>query len=169
MTPIVKSTSWSPHRVRRIDGDRYVDLPARCQVPTRDWNRVVGMPYLVYMPEKDRVLMLVYLDYHPCKAAVMFSDDHGATWSEPALVPQAEDERCLGMNLMYLGGGTVMFCDERNRWFSHDYGLSWPEKMPVQPDVTGASLGGLAVGAGTGGPRRRDRPGGPSRGDGVQP
>jgi hypothetical protein len=133
---------WMPHRVRRIETDRYVDTPAEFQVPTRGWNRVVGMPYLIYMPEKDRVLMLVYLDYRPCKAAIMISDDHGTTWSEPKLVPQEKEEMCLGTNLMYLGGGKVMFCDERNRWFSDDYGESWSEKMPVQPDVTGRPWAG---------------------------
>jgi hypothetical protein len=52
--------TWSRHRIRAIYSNRYLDSPAERLIPTEDWDRVVGMPYLVYMPEKDRVLMLVY-------------------------------------------------------------------------------------------------------------
>ncbi len=47
-------------------------LPAQFQIVTESWNRVVAVPYIIYMPEKDRLLMLVNCDY-PHHAEVLFS------------------------------------------------------------------------------------------------
>lgn len=133
-------SGWRTHRIRRIQDTRYVDFPAELQIPTEGWNRVVGMPYLVYMPEKDRVLMLVYLNYRPCKPAVMFSDDHGTTWSNPQLVPTypvpnpefGEGFGDTGVCLAYLGDGKVMFSGVEKRWVSTDYGQTW-EGLVIPP------------------------------------
>ncbi len=140
---------WQRHWIRRIEGDRYVDIPAVRQIPTEGWNRVVGMPYIVYMPERDRVLMLVYLDYRPCKPAVMYSDDHGTTWSEPMLVhtnpaPNPEygpDYGDTGVSLTYLGGGKVMFGGVEKRWVSTDFGQTW-EGMAIPPGRNGKPWAG---------------------------
>ena len=51
---------WQSHTVRQLNGrDQQVRLPARFQIVTKSWNRVVACPYMVNMPEKDRLLMLV--------------------------------------------------------------------------------------------------------------
>jgi len=135
--------------VRRIDGQRYTDWPAERQIPTYDWHRVVGMPYLVYMPEQDRVLMLVYLDYRPCKPAMLYSDDHGNTWSAPELIstnttPNPEDGTDDGDTptcLTYLGAGKVMFSGVEQRWVSTDFGCTW-ESLPIPPGHNGKPWAG---------------------------
>jgi hypothetical protein len=127
------ASAWQPHRIRRLAGDRYIDTPAQLQIPTAGWNRVVGMPYLIYMPEKQRLLMLVYLDYRPCKPAILTSDDFGSTWSAPTLVPThpamnpefGNNYGDTGTSLAYLGRGRVMFCGVEKRWISDDFGQTW--------------------------------------------
>jgi len=144
-----KQPVWTDHWVRQIRDDRYQFLPARRTVLTEGWNRVVGMPYIVYMPEKDRVLMLVYLDYRPCKPAVLYSDDRGTTWSEPQLVPThpavnpeyGENFGDTPVGLTYLGNGKVMFSGIEKRWVSTDFGRTW-EGLLLRPGRNGKPWAG---------------------------
>ena len=54
------AAQWKPHVVRQLNGRAgEIKLPAQLQIVTERWNRVVAVPYLVYMPEKNRLLMLV--------------------------------------------------------------------------------------------------------------
>ena len=145
--PSVKTSQWKDHAVIRLnpDGDR-VELPARSQIVTESWNRVTAVPHIVYMPEVDRVLMLLSCDYPGSPwvhfAMVLFSDDHGATWSGPAYVHTDEkgDPGCgLGHGLTNLGGGRLMLysCHPPARWFSDDYGATWGHTVPVAPAPNG--------------------------------
>ena len=111
-----------------------VRLPAQSQIVTESWNRVVAVPYLAYMPERDRLLMLVSCDY-PHHAEVLFSDDRGASWSMPKPAWMGADGKPpagLGTSLCYLGDGTVLFYSTA-RWFSRDYGQTWKESVPIEP------------------------------------
>ena len=75
--------AWRSHEVRQLNGQaKQIRLPARLQIVTERWNRVVAVPYIVYMPEKDRLLMLVGCDY-PHHPMVLTSGDRGATWTAP--------------------------------------------------------------------------------------
>ena len=77
---------WTSHNVIQINGrEKEIKLPAKYQILTEIWNRVVAVPYIVYMPEKDCVLMLISCDY-PHQAMILQSDDHGASWSPPKYV-----------------------------------------------------------------------------------
>lgn len=108
-------------------------MPAKFQIVTESWNRVVAVPYLAYMPEKDRLLLLVSCDY-PHHGEVLFSDDRGAWWSppKPALVgADGKPLAGLGTSLCYLGDGTVLF-DSTARWFSRDHGQTWKESVPIE-------------------------------------
>ena len=40
-----------------------IRLPAQFRIITESWNRCVTVPYMGYMPEKDRLLMLVNCEY----------------------------------------------------------------------------------------------------------
>ena len=131
---------WKPHIVRLLNGDPPVLLPAQFQIVTERWNRVVAVPYIVYMPEKDRLLMLVGCDY-PHHAMVLTSDDHGANWTEPRPICLDKDGKTtpgLGTSLTYLGDGKLVLATDR-LWFSADYGETWggpdgqPEPAPIPP------------------------------------
>ncbi|MBP7431897.1 MAG: exo-alpha-sialidase, partial [Candidatus Hydrogenedentes bacterium] len=106
--PLPAGGGWKPHAVRQRNGAAgFIEVPAQFQVVTESWNRVVAVPYLVYMPEKDRLLMLVGCDY-PHHAMVLTSDDQGATWTPPRPVRLDADGKTvpgLGTSLTYLGNG----------------------------------------------------------------
>jgi hypothetical protein len=134
-----RAQPWSPHQVRQLNGAAgAVPIPAEFQIVTERWNRVVAVPYIVYMPEKDRLLMLVNCDY-PHHAEVLFSDDHGASWSPPKPALTGIDGKPvagMGTSLCYLGAGSVLFYGSA-RWFSRDYGQTWRESVPLAPTSDG--------------------------------
>lgn len=141
---IAMAADWKPHIVRQLDGDVVANsIPAKLQIVSEAWNRVAAVPYLVYMPEKDRLLMLVSCDYPPDGrpvhyAMVLTSDDHGVTWSDPRPIGRDEQGKMvgLGVGLTYLGQGQVMaYAGEQggNRWFSDDYGTTWANPVTVGP------------------------------------
>ena len=74
---------WRPHNVRHLRGKADErQLSALRQIVTESWNELVRAPYLVYMPEKDRLAMLVNRGA-PLNAALITSDDRGRTWTQP--------------------------------------------------------------------------------------
>lgn len=132
---------WKPHVVRLLNGANPVLLRAQLQIVTEAWNRVVAVPYIVYMPEKDRLLMLVGCDY-PHHAMVLSSDDHGAHWTDPRPIYLDKDGKTtpgLGTSLTYLGNGKVLLATDR-LWFSSDYGETWggpePQSEPLSVPPT---------------------------------
>ena len=140
MTVVMSSANadeWKAHEVRQLaeqaDG---VAMPAKLQIVTENWNRVVAVPYIVYMPEKDRLLMLVSCDY-PHRPMVLTSDDHGASWSQPQPVlpdEPAHARHLLGVSLTYLGDGHVLCGIEgKLRCRSIDYGQTWTSE-PIPPN-----------------------------------
>jgi hypothetical protein len=126
---------WTAHNVIQTDGrSAVITLPAKYQIVTESWNRVVAVPYIVYMPEQDRVLMLVSCDY-PHQAMILKSDDHGATWSAPCYVHTdslGKPDTGMGTGLTYLGRGEVLIVSGSDKglcvWFSHDYGDTWEDR-----------------------------------------
>ncbi len=135
------AAEWKPHVVRQLNGlGQEIRLSAKLQIVTERWNRVAAVPYLVYMPEKDRLLLLVNRDYGPALkpvhyAMVLWSDDHGATWSEPRPVHLDAQGTPVGMgtSLTYLGQGKLLVHAGDSRWFSQDYGATWGNPVPVGP------------------------------------
>ena len=101
--------------------------PAEFQLVSQDWPATAMVPYLAYMPEPDRLAMLVIYGHpgtlYQGDPGLSFSDDHGATWTVPRRIPGA------GMSLAYLGGGTLL----SDRMASHDYGQTW-EPLPAPPE-----------------------------------
>lgn len=126
--------AWREHEVRLLGGARPdVRLAAKLGMVTETWNRVVAVPYIVYMPEMDRVLMLVGCDY-PHHAEVLFSDDHGTEWSstKPVLFETGGGGVVgLGTGLTYLGKGVVLFQAADRLWRSGDFGDTWEEWGPL--------------------------------------
>lgn len=70
-------------------------------------------------------------------ACIAFSSDGGSTWSDWHLIPQAPGRP---MMLAYLGDGRLTFETDR-RFFSNDYGRTWPEQVEVPPPVEGGYWG----------------------------
>jgi len=71
-------------------------------------------------------------------ACAAFSSDGGSTWTDWHLVPDAFGRP---MSLAYLGGGKLSFYGPGNkRFFSFDYGRTWPEQIMVSPAVEGEPL-----------------------------
>ena len=120
--------AWSKTEPWKREGrERAGEAPGSPSPPTNGYHAVgVDVPYLAYIPEKDRLLMLVSCDY-PHHAEVLFSDDRGASWSSPKPALMGADGKPaagLGTSLCYLGGGTVLFYGTA-RWFSRDHGQTW--------------------------------------------
>ncbi|MSO21712.1 MAG: exo-alpha-sialidase [Acidobacteria bacterium] len=131
---------WKPHSVRQLNGrSEQINLPTKFQIVTENWNRVVAVPHIVYMPEKDRVLMLVSCDY-PHEAMIIWSDDHGTTWTKPRYVhtdAAGKPDTGMGTGLTYLGNGIALLVAGNAKgtwtWFSSDYGETWSDRAPFPP------------------------------------
>lgn len=133
------SAEWKDYRVRERNGDAgCLSRSASFQIVTETWERVVAVPYLVYMPEKNRLLMLVSCDY-PHQAMVLWSDDQGNHWCSPKYVHTGADgqpDTGMGIGLAYLGEGKVTLLANQ-RWFSQDYGVTWTSLGPIPPAPDG--------------------------------
>lgn len=129
---------WGAHTVRLLNGAQApIPIAARRQIVSESWKRVVAVPYIVYMPEKQRLLMLVGCDY-PHHPEVLHSDDQGATWSAPQRVlADGVPVDGLGTCLTYLGGGNVLFLAGDHRWVSQDFGETWAAGSMVAQTVDG--------------------------------
>ena len=130
MTPMKGFGDWTPTKVLKMNGDTVAgELPAKHQLITDGWNREVATPRLVYMPERDKLMLLVHREnqykQYPPDSLILFSDDHGETWSAPVGAP--------GWAMRgYLGCGKVLLGDS----FSDDYGATWTSR-PVPPASNG--------------------------------
>lgn len=123
------------HAVLRLnDESEPASLPADIQWVSKPWfqkkdDENAQMPYLTYLPEKDRVLMLVET-HQPIRTAFIYSDDHGQTWSKRKWLSSDAQGQPLGvaLGLTNLGGGKLLAYPENaayERWVSNDYGQSW--------------------------------------------
>ena len=152
------AAEWSPHTVRQLNGNEAeIRIPAKMQIVTEPWNRVAAVPYIVYMPEKDRVLMVVTcdarreLDPLPLVPYLISSDDRGESWMPPRLLhtdPQGQPDAVgVGCGLTYLGGGMVWcYAAPREKqspnegdsgWLSRDFGETWEGPLRGQPAPNG--------------------------------
>ena len=125
---------WEPHQVEQLNGQAArIKSPAQIQIVSRDWKLgAVHYPYLVYLPQKDRLLLLVNWDEKPHnKAGVSMSHDGGQTWSKPALVVDT-----WAVGLTALAAGELVLISQKSVTgpsdeyrFSRDYGATWTESV----------------------------------------
>ena len=125
-----------------------IELAAKSWLVSETWVRVASIPYLISIPEKHRLLMLISLDY-PHRPALIRSDDEGSTWSDPVYFGRQFTRRddgaqayTDGLGLTYLGGGRVTWVGQYRgaftgqfayevtfkRWFSDDDGDTWSDR-----------------------------------------
>jgi hypothetical protein len=157
ITSVPCQAEWKPHDIQVVNGNAgRITLPARIQIVNEKWiplaamdentfGAEVRMPYLVYLPEKKRLLMMVSVS-HPGGApyaVIIASDDLGATWSYLLSPNQSAGPLWGGFGLTYLGNGRLFF-DVHHRFppegnqkitFSDDYGKTWskPVEKPLAP------------------------------------
>ena len=98
------------------------------------------MPFGLAQMDNGEVILLGALTQNGQneKPAVAFSSDRGATWSDWLLIPEAEGRP---MGLAYLGQGNLTWQSWPTRYYSSDYGRTWPTRIPVPPAVEGGTWG----------------------------
>ncbi len=123
---------WRAHEIEQLNGTApRIKATAQIQIITLPWEawQPVYYPYMVYMPEQDKLLMQLMWGQE-MKTSVASSTDGGATWTKPKYIGDG-----WGIGLTYLGGGKAVFKSRRDNryWFSDDYGESWDHSVPVPP------------------------------------
>ena len=135
------------NKVLQMDGGKVArELPAEHQLITFGWDDLhIFRPDLVYIPEKDR-LLLHFLMRSERYSALIYSDDHGKTWSRPQYL---KDDQGLVLQdsiaMAYLGNGKLIITTgesddvegARSRVFSSDYGTTWSRRVPNPPAPNG--------------------------------
>ncbi|MCC7085743.1 MAG: exo-alpha-sialidase [Pirellulales bacterium] len=122
---------------QQAQGDKVTALPANLTWISKPWHgENAQMPYLVYLSEKDRLLMLVQCQ-QPIRTAIITSDDRGKTWSDRRWLGVGKDGKpnCYGLGATYLGDGKLLaYPEECNvQWFSDDFGQTWQSRKPKAP------------------------------------
>jgi hypothetical protein len=134
-------------RVLQLDGEAVArELPARHQLIAHGWGHLSYMPYLVYMREKQRLLLLfnsrasVHLDSDP-HPVLLCSDDAGRSWRPMPIRIVSGTPFALrwALGLSYFGNGVLAMDvaeSDGPRLFSHDYGETW-EVRPLPKAASG--------------------------------
>ncbi len=120
---------WRAHQIEQLNGTApRIKATAQVQIITLPWDMgAVYYPYMIYMPEKDKLLMQL-LWGQEIKTGVVSSTDGGATWTRPKYVGDGWSK-----GLTYLEGGNAVLTRDKKYWFSDDYGESWDHSVPVRP------------------------------------
>jgi hypothetical protein len=136
---------WQKHGVVRLNGSAARQtLPAQLYFIGGEWEyNNSQMPYLVYMPERKRLLLAASVGKPTIHAIQVFSDDSGTTWTKPAWMhSDAAGNPDLGVatQLTYLGNGKLISGTETRYWSSTDYGQTWSDYAPVPTGSANAML-----------------------------
>lgn len=123
------------NKILQMDGEKIArELPAEHHLLVDGWGQNMFVPSMVYMTEKDRLLLGCYSRgdsvNDPMQAILIVSDDHGRTWSNPINRSMGQGNVVApGMSLSYLGKGTLLGTGEgsgeNTGWLSRDYGETW--------------------------------------------
>jgi len=137
------SEGWRPHHIRQGDGEGgWVLKPAQCRIlryREKGWTAGFG---LARMDNGEIALLgicdpgksLWYGGGQGEKTLIAFSTDRGETWSDLDPIPGLTGRP---MMLAYLGEGNLTFVSEGIRYFSSDYGRTWPERVEVPKAANG--------------------------------
>lgn len=136
---------WQKHGVLRLNGtNTAITVPAELLFIGGEWEyNNSQMPYIVYMPEKKRLMLGVSVDKPDIKGAKVFSDDFGKTWTKPTWIhTDAAGNPDLGAatQLTYLVNGKLIIGIETQYWASTDYGQTWSVYAPVPKASDGRGL-----------------------------
>ncbi|MBM4092809.1 MAG: exo-alpha-sialidase [Planctomycetes bacterium] len=136
---------WQKHGVVRLAGSEASHtLDAQLYFIGGEWEyNNSQMPYLVHMPEHNRLMLAASVDKPVIKAMAIFSDDFGQTWTTPAWMhTDATGTPDVGAatQLTYLGDGKLIIGLEHRYWFSNDCGQTWSDYAPVPPGSEGKQM-----------------------------
>ena len=101
LRPKTTVASWKMHNVRRLAGGATEQIiPARLQIVTENWNRVVAVPYITYMPEKDRLSFTAERTGHVvaerCRAHPMAIEQRARLGDDENLIARRSRNLALG-------------------------------------------------------------------------
>lgn len=136
---------WQSYGVVRLNGSAGSEtIPAQLNFLGGQWEyNNSQMPYVVWMPERRRLMLAASVDKPSIKAVVVFSEDLGATWTRPRwLHTDAAGKPDVGAatELTYLGEGKLVLGTETRYWISTDYGETWRDHAPVPVGSDGKAL-----------------------------
>ncbi len=142
MLAAAANAQWHDHQVRQLNGQsQLLRFEAQTQDLGEKWGRSLQWPYVIHMPEKDELLMLV-LSERPTRALLSRSKDHGATWTAPVYMhhdSNGKPDAPGATALSYLGAGKATLVPLEGQkdwnWFSEDFGHSWKQipRPPASP------------------------------------
>ncbi|MDB5386326.1 MAG: hypothetical protein JWM11_1972, partial [Planctomycetaceae bacterium] len=127
---------WQDHGVVRINGsDARQTLPSKLNFIGGEWPyNNSQIPYLVFMPEHNRLMLTASVDKPAIKSILVFSDDFGQTWTKPRWLhtnAEGKPDVAAATQLTYVGNGKLVFGTETRYWMSSDYGETWKDFAPV--------------------------------------
>ncbi|MFH0965822.1 MAG: sialidase family protein [Planctomycetota bacterium] len=136
--PDLPRTGWLDHNVLQGDGlGGWIVRPAKIQAlkqPGADHT----MPFGLIAMDNGEIALIASGERkgQPTQVLLAFSADQGDTWTDFLVVPGASGR---AMVFTYLGGPNVTFVSGR-RYFSRDYGRTWPDSVQHPPTKTGMSF-----------------------------
>jgi hypothetical protein len=127
------------HVVYQLNGEKGpIVQQAEMHWISKPWTAEgASVPFMVFMPEKNRVLMLMGCQ-KAAFSAIVTSDDYGKMWSPRRWlsVDSAGQPNANGaLSLTYLGQGRLaaFSADSKLRWLSSDYGQTWARSVSTVP------------------------------------
>jgi hypothetical protein len=136
--------AWKDHTLYQLNGlGRPSKQPARLQVISENWNGLTQLAYMVFMPEKQRILLHIHRRGGDLPGVwLLESDDSGETWSKPRLMhtdANGASDADASNGLTYLGDGKLISASGFY-WFSSDYGKTWGDRLAVPRSADGKEL-----------------------------
>lgn len=126
---------WKPHAIRQGAGTGgWVLRTAEYQFLHRGAGRYVFPFGVAQMDSGEIILVGAWHDGKVEKPVIAFSRDRGRSWTGFESIEGAEGRP---MMLAYMGKGNLTFQANSVRYFSGDYGRTWPNRIPVPPASNG--------------------------------
>ena len=125
---------WKDHPIRKGDGKGgWEYVPGEHQLLVGKFEAHI-MPFGLAQMDNDEVILAAsHSDGKREIPVLAFSKDRGDTWSDWHTVPGTGGKPGSGrpMLLTYLGKAELFFKIHGQRWFSKDYGRTWPERVGI--------------------------------------
>ena len=134
-SPVI--AEWQPHEIRQGDGQGgWVTRPAQIQV-LKQPDSEYTMPWgLVQMDNGELALICSWERPGSMLPIIAFSKDEGNSWTDFDVV---KDTSGRPQFLTWHGGGNLSFVTTR-RYYSFDYGRTWPEDVEHPKTSTGMNF-----------------------------